>query len=98
VISVPIEIGVVGLVKLALKLAYGYDLSELPPMPGLLRRYASALVTGERISRFRDNRLGWGTHFGFDYRDVDDFLSQSGIEVRRWNSFTTRFYVARIPA
>jgi 2-polyprenyl-3-methyl-5-hydroxy-6-metoxy-1,4-benzoquinol methylase len=96
VISVPIEIGAVGLAKFAFKLAYGYELSELPVMPRLLRRYVWALVTGARISRFRDNRLGWGTHFGFDYRDLDDVLSRSGIEIRQWNNVTTRFYIARI--
>ena len=96
VISVPIEIGVVGLAKLALKLAYGANLSELSAMPGLLRRYIWALVTGARISRFRDDRRGWVSHFGFDYRDLDDLLSQSLVEVRRWNSVTTRFYVARV--
>ena len=96
VISVPIEIGAVGLAKLALKLAYGSDLSELPPMPGILKRYVWALVTGARISRFRDYRKGWVGHFGFDYRDLDDLLSQPGIEVRKWNSFTTRFYVVHV--
>ena len=96
VISVPIEIGMVGLAKLGAKLAYGYDLSQLPQRPGLLRSYVGALVAGTRISQFRDDRPGWGTHFGFDYRDLDDLLSQSEVEVRRWNSFTTRFYVARV--
>lgn len=95
-ISVPIEIGPIGLAKFALKLAYGYNLSELPSMPGLLRRYLWALLTGARISRFRDDRPRWAGHFGFDHRDLDDLLSQAEFEVRRWNSFTTRFYVVRI--
>lgn len=96
VISVPIEIGSVGLAKFALKLACRYDLAELPPRPGLLRAYTRALLSGARMSQFRDDRRGWGTHFGFDYRNLDELLLQSEIEVRRWNSFTTRFYVARV--
>ena len=95
-ISVPIEIGVVGLAKLALKLAYRYDFSELPAMSGLRRRYAWALVTGARMSRFRDGRPRWGTHFGFDHRDLCDALSQFEVDLRRVNSFTTHLCIARV--
>jgi len=94
-ITVPIEIGLRGIMKFAAKMAYGYTLSELPPGPALRRRYALALLTGRRISRFRDQRRGWGTHFGFDYRDVDDALRRRGARFRAWNSGTTRFYVIR---
>ncbi len=91
-ITVPIEIGWRGLAKFAVKLLYGYQLRELPERPNLSREYVTALARGDRISRFRDRRKGWGTHFGFDYRDVDDHLRRHGTGWQAWNSGTTRFY------
>lgn len=95
VISVPVEIGWRGLAKFTAKRALGYDLAELPQQPRLGWRYLRALLTGERISRFRDERDGWGTHFGFDYRDIDALCHASGVPTRHWTSATTRFYVLR---
>jgi SAM-dependent methyltransferase len=91
-VTVPIEIGPQGIVKFVAKMAYGYSLSELPRAPALFRRYVVALLMGARMSQFRDRRRGWGTHFGFDYRDVDDALWRHGVPFRAWNSGTTRFY------
>ncbi len=90
--TVPIEIGPRGIIKFAAKMAYGYKLSQLPQTPGLLRRYVVALLTGARISRFRDQRRTWGTHFGFDYRDLDDVLKRRRVHFQAWNSGMTRFY------
>jgi SAM-dependent methyltransferase len=95
--TVPIEIGARGALKFALKLAYGYDLSELPQQPSRFRRYVSALLIGGRISQFRDRRSGWGTHFGFDYREVDDVLQRREVRFETWNSGTTRFYRIQAP-
>jgi len=95
VLSVPIEIGAIGLAKFVAKLALGYDLRELPPRPRRGLAYLGQLVSGRRISAFRDARDGWGTHFGFDYRDLDDFLKSRGIAYRAWNSATTRFFVIK---
>ena len=94
-VTVPIEIGPRGIAKFIAKLAYGYNLSELPQSRALQRRYATALLTGARVSRFRDERRAWGTHFGFDYRDVDDALRRHGVPFGAWNSGTTRFYCIR---
>jgi SAM-dependent methyltransferase len=94
-VTVPIEIGPQGIAKFIAKMAYGYSLSELPQAPALFRRYVMALLTGARMSRFRDQRRGWGTHFGFDYRDVDDALWRYGEPFRAWNHGTTRFYCIR---
>lgn len=91
-ITVPVEHGWRGALKLAIKMLYGYDLSELPQAPGLWRRYVRALLTGERMSQFRDQRPCWGTHFGFDYRDLDDALQARSVLFLGWNSGTTRFY------
>jgi hypothetical protein len=52
-------------------------------------------VSGGRVSRFRDDRVNWGTHFGFDYRDIDDLLRSRGVRFSASNRFTTRFYVIK---
>jgi SAM-dependent methyltransferase len=92
-ISVPIEIGWRGVVKFLVKVGlYGYDLAELPEQPGTWR-YLRELLAHRRMSRFRDRRAGWGTHFGFDYRDVDEALRRHGIAFRALNRGFTRFYL-----
>src|SRR3990167_7696349 len=96
VISVPIEIGVRGLLKLIVKtFVYKYSMEELPEGRANFGRYLWALLTGERISRFRDKRCGWGTHFGFDYRDIDETLKEERIEYTAKNCGFTRFYIVR---
>lgn len=98
-VTVPIEIGPRGLLKFLVKtLIYGYRLSELQPAPSW-QTYFAALVRGERIGRFRDKHAaGWGTHFGFDYRDVDDGLTAAGIPYSAHVRGFTRFYLIRRPA
>jgi SAM-dependent methyltransferase len=92
-ISVPIEIGWRGLVKFLVKVGlYRYDLAELPARPGAWR-YLRALLANQRMSRFRDRRAGWGTHFGFDCRDVDETLARHGIAFCALNRGFTRFYL-----
>jgi 2-polyprenyl-3-methyl-5-hydroxy-6-metoxy-1,4-benzoquinol methylase len=89
-VTVPIEIGWVGLLKYAVKrFLFRYDL----PLNCTDGQYARALLKGERISRFRPPAAGYGTHFGFDYRDVDELLAaRCGGKIEAWNSGTTRFY------
>ena len=95
-ISVPIEIGVIGLIKFLVKtIFYGYDLKELPPSRNSYSKYFIALLTGGKLSIFRDHRTSWGTHFGFDYRDIDDFFLSHNVPYRAFNKFTTRFYIVR---
>jgi SAM-dependent methyltransferase len=97
-VSVPIEVGARGTAKfLAKTLIYRYRLDELPPAPNLRMRYLAALLSGRRMSAFRDERDGWGTHFGFDYRDVDDRFRSLSLPARARNSVTTRFYAVRMP-
>lgn len=96
-LSVPIEIGVRGILKYYAKRAYGYTLDELPQSEGLQRRYVRALWTHRRIGAFRDQRDGWGTHFGFDHRIIDDFLEQLGVPFEARNAATTRFYLVQRP-
>jgi len=93
-VSVPIEVGPRGTLKFAAKLAYGYRLQELPQIEALYWKYTRALLLGERTSVFRDRRPGWGTHFGFDYRELDDLFQKNGIDFVAENNFTTRLYRA----
>lgn len=93
-ISVPIEIGAAGVFKFLLKtLVYRYSLEELSLEKGFYWTYLRALMRNERISRFRDLRKGWSTHFGFDYRDIDELLQEDGVQFRAFNRFMTRFYL-----
>jgi 2-polyprenyl-3-methyl-5-hydroxy-6-metoxy-1,4-benzoquinol methylase len=89
-ITVPIEIGWIGILKyVAKRFLFRYDLS----LSCNDRQYATALLRGDRIGRFRAPAPGYGTHFGFDYRDVDELLSRhAGAPVEAWNAGTTRFY------
>jgi 2-polyprenyl-3-methyl-5-hydroxy-6-metoxy-1,4-benzoquinol methylase len=100
VISVPVEVGFAGIVKFLVKVGlYGYTLKELPQRPSLRRDYVMALMKGERIGKFRsESRSHWGTHFGFDTRDVDDLLAQEPVNVSASNRGFTRFWVIRRPA
>lgn len=89
-ITVPIEIGWIGFLKYVVKrFVFRYDL----PLRCNDRQYAAALLKGERIGRFRSPAPGYGTHFGFDYRDVDEILARKAqVRVETWNSGTSRFY------
>lgn len=91
IISVPIEIGLIGLIKFIFKLFKGYKLSELKPVPSNFQ-YFQSIFKGD-ISKYRNDNEGWGTHFGFDYRKIDEFLITNHIKYSSTNSFTTRFYI-----
>lgn len=90
-ITVPIEIGFIGIVKYIIKrFIFRYEF----PIKCTDFNYFLALLFGRDISKYREPASGYGSHFGFDYRVVDrelkeEFYSQK-IEV--WNSFATRFY------
>jgi SAM-dependent methyltransferase len=95
IITVPIEVGFIGTVKFLLKtLFYNYNLTELPGHK-LYFRYLKTMLSNGDISKFRDNREGWGTHFGFDYRLVDKKLSELNVEFRSFTRATTRFYIVK---
>ena len=90
--TVPVEIGWIGTFKYLLKrFVFRYDL----PMNCGDWRYFVALLKGERISKFRPIAEAHSTHFGFDYRDVDDLLKEKKLPgvVKVWNSVTPRFYL-----
>lgn len=92
-ISVPIEIGPRGIFKfLAKTWFYNYNLDELPG-DKLYFKYLMSLLTYQDISKYRDKRFGWGTHFGFDYRVVDKYLKKRECNFRAFNKLTTRYYL-----
>ena len=89
--SVPIEIGVVGILKYITKrYIFSYNL-ELNCSDS---EYLIAFLLGKRIKRFRHAADFYGNHFGFDYRDLDEEVDSIFTEhqVQKYNSGTTRFY------
>jgi 2-polyprenyl-3-methyl-5-hydroxy-6-metoxy-1,4-benzoquinol methylase len=93
-ITVPIEIGLVGLGKIIAKRSLGRELKELGISP---KDYLLALFRGRRMSQFRPGKERYATHLGFDYRYIDDLLSSRKNQdlVKAFNNVTTRFYVFR---
>ena len=88
--TVPIEIGFIGILKYVLKRSlYRYDL----PLNCGDMTYLHALMFGKDISQFRFEAEGYPSHFGFDYRRVDDLLSERNEVYSAFNSLTTRFYI-----
>ncbi len=95
-ITVPIESGARGLVKFLIKVGlFRYPLDELPPRPHRFWNYLGALACNRDLSSFRDPRDGWGTHFGFDWREVERILRARGARFESRSDFTTRFIVVR---
>ncbi|WP_432201601.1 class I SAM-dependent methyltransferase [Erythrobacter sp. W53] len=95
IISVPVEIGVVGILKyLAKRIIYKYPLE----LDADSKQYFKSLLRGDRISQYRGKADGFSTHFGFDYRDIDDILRMLGCEnYLTWRSFTSQFFVITPP-
>jgi SAM-dependent methyltransferase len=95
-ITTPIESGPRGLIKFLIKVgAFRYSLRELPPQPHRFARYLGTLVANRSIASFRDERGGWGTHFGFDWREVERILHARGARFEAWSDLTTRFVRVR---
>jgi 2-polyprenyl-3-methyl-5-hydroxy-6-metoxy-1,4-benzoquinol methylase len=91
-ITTPIESGPRGLLKFLIKVGvFRYSLRELPAQPHRFARYLAALVANRSIASFRDERNGWGTHFGFDWREVERILHARGARFESWSALTTRF-------
>lgn len=96
---VPIECGKLGFLKCVAKFLYGYDLSELKDDDREVKwmAYLRSLLIGDRMSKYRNPpRPGWGTHFGFDYRDVDDALISTGCVWHRFRVGINIFYSIQV--
>jgi SAM-dependent methyltransferase len=91
-ITVPIEIGLLGVAKFA-----GKSILGRKPLThehtGSPFAYLRTLIAGGDISRFRVHMHGnhWVSHTGFDYRRIDAFLESRRqdfvAENRGWNRF-----------
>lgn len=88
-ISVPIEHGFVGIIKYLLKrIFYRYSL-ELKCSD---YTYFKSLILGRDISIHREQKNGYGSHFGFNYRLIDEFLQKNDVNYSAYNKLTTRYY------
>jgi 2-polyprenyl-3-methyl-5-hydroxy-6-metoxy-1,4-benzoquinol methylase len=98
-ISVPIEVGVIGLAKFAVKVALRGDrLTEaFAPQPHLHRRYFRTLLLDQGIQTFREgsDRAYWPGHWGFDWRIIDRLLQDRGVWFKGFRFLTTRLYEVR---
>jgi SAM-dependent methyltransferase len=95
-ITVPIEVGPIGVAKFTVRVAIRGDrLTEsFKPQPRLHRRYFRTLLLDQGIHTFREatDRSYWPGHWGFDYRLLDDLLRARGAQFRAFRFLTTRFY------
>jgi SAM-dependent methyltransferase len=97
--TAPIEVGAIGAFKFLIKtLIYRYSLSEFSPNDVTWLNYLLAIFSG-RVADFRNRspKEHWGTHFGFDYREVEDHMRKSFKKVHSYSSFTSRIIIASHP-
>jgi SAM-dependent methyltransferase len=92
-ITVPIELGILGAAKFIAKTILGRK-----PLgsehSGSSFAYVKTLLAGGDISGFRvhSNDGFWVSHTGFDYRKIDDFLKSRHIDFSARNRGWNRFY------
>jgi SAM-dependent methyltransferase len=86
VLSMPVEVGPVGLAKLL-----GRPLTRRRPYAdffsstGQRFSYAADVVRGGDIGRYRSpSRLAWGPHLGFDHRSVRSHIQARYVETGLW--------------
>jgi 2-polyprenyl-3-methyl-5-hydroxy-6-metoxy-1,4-benzoquinol methylase len=92
IVTVPVETGVWGLAKYCVKTLAGYPIDELDAGRG---EYFRALLTGKDISRFRGESYTWGTHYGFDWRILEERISAVMHIERAYTKYATRIIVAQ---
>jgi SAM-dependent methyltransferase len=100
ILTVPIEVGVIGTAKfLAKTLLWRDRLTEaFAPRTGMHRQYLKALVLDHGICRFREqgNALGyWPGHWGFDHRKVDLLLRDYDVRFTSFRFLSSQFYEVR---
>ncbi len=92
IISVPIETGLIGLIKYSIKRLLYRDTYNLND-PEI--NYVKSLILNSDISAFRDPEANhYGPHLGFDFRIIDKYLKtkKNKLIVKAFNSLTTRYY------
>lgn len=94
---VPLESGFRGTIKFLLKtIIYRYKLNELDEAAGFYKTYLGSLMKGEQMSKYRrPARSHWGTHFGFEAKDVDAILATNKCDFKAFNAGFNRFYLIR---
>jgi SAM-dependent methyltransferase len=92
-ITVPIEIGLLGLAKFAVKAMLGRK-PLTHEHAGSPFAYLKALATGADVSRFRVHMKGnhWVSHTGFNYRKIDAYLESRCLRFLARNRGWNRFY------
>jgi 2-polyprenyl-3-methyl-5-hydroxy-6-metoxy-1,4-benzoquinol methylase len=90
--SVPVETGAWGLAKYCLKTLRGYPMDEISAGRG---EYLLALLLDRDISQFRRESYTWGTHYGFDWRVLEERISAEMRVEKAYTTFATRIIVAR---
>jgi 2-polyprenyl-3-methyl-5-hydroxy-6-metoxy-1,4-benzoquinol methylase len=97
-VVVPDEIGFIGILRVLWRVGrYGpnapHCFSEFSEHKNIIIKYLWSLLVRERVSKYRDKRSNWCTHFGFDYRDIDDHLTAKGVKYMAHNKYGNRFYI-----
>lgn len=95
IISVPIEVGVVGILKFFAKtIFFKYSLDEISSK-NIYFKYLYSLIKNERISKYRNNKnkKEWSSHFGFDYRDVVDYMKNNLVNYKMKIKGTTAIFI-----
>tara|TARA_B110000977_G_C11088386_1_gene495703 strand:- start:6126 stop:6836 length:711 start_codon:yes stop_codon:yes gene_type:complete len=92
IISVPIEVGYVGVLKYLLKRLLYRDSF---PFPGSELNYIWDLLSGNDIMHYRKTASGYSSHFGFDYRVIDKMFETHfpKFQVVSHTNFTTAYFI-----
>ena len=95
-ITVPIEIGWIGIAKFAMKNFVYRD--SFQDITGTKWNYLRALLRGDRMSLLRDTScLSYGEHYGFDHREINAHLDKLQIPYACSRKFSTKLYVIKKP-
>jgi hypothetical protein len=98
IVTVPVETGAWGLAKYCLKSLLGYPMDEINVGRS---EYFIALLTGRDISKFRKEKSSWAaeygfaTHYGFDWRVLEERISATMRIKRAYTTYATRIIVAQ---
>ena len=90
IISVPIETGLIGLIKFLIKrifFKYKFELryTELS--------YLISLLLNKNISKYRFISDHYNSHFGFDHREIENYLRKKSIKYSSFFEITTKYFI-----
>lgn len=99
VISVPIEVGLIGLIKFLIKtIVFRYTLNELTIEKKLPHyfKYLLCLLLYKDPTIYRKNQRGFGTHFGFNFEYITIWMNENKINYKLVKKATTAFYIIKL--